>query len=193
MPKVYKYILTLFILNTDKQVLWQKVKTQMKCCIWLHFRVLSVKIKAIFRNIIITSNFGNFTVWPLKTQDGLSLRYCFTMFGKIHQNEKGCDFCFWRFAFDSTNCTDLDETHPSEFTVKIPDFPIAGLQIRVGTGKWFFLLLNQNICCGYSKETSQWDGSFEHPLNLMGKEINAILCAQTILIWTHAIFVYEEK
>ena len=34
--------LTLFILNTDKQVLWQKVKTQMKCCIWRHFRVLSV-------------------------------------------------------------------------------------------------------------------------------------------------------
>ena len=25
--------------------------------------------------------------------------------------------------------------------------------------------------------------------NLMGKEINAILCAQTILIWTHAIKV----
>ena len=71
--------------------------------------------------------------------------------------------------------------------------PIAGLQIRVGTGKWFFLLLNQNICCGYSKETSQWDGSFEHPFNFMGKEINAILCPQTILIWTHAIFVYEEK
>ena len=26
-----------------------------------------------------------------------------------------------------------------------------------------FLFLNQNICCGYSKEPSQWDGSFEHP------------------------------
>ena len=23
-------------------------------------------------------------------------------------------------------------------------------------------LFNQNICCGYSKELSQWDGSFEH-------------------------------
>ena len=73
---------------------------------------------------------------------------------------------------------------------------IAGLQIRVCTGKLFFLLLNQNICCGYSKEPSQWAGSFGHPkhmFNLMGKEINTILCAQTILIWTHAIFVYEEK
>ena len=26
-----------------------------------------------------------------------------------------------------------------------------------------FLFLNQNICCGYSKEPSQLDGSFEHP------------------------------
>ena len=28
----------------------------------------------------------------------------------------------------------------------------------------FLLFLNQNICCGYSKEPSQWDGSFEHEL-----------------------------
>ena len=36
-----------------------------------------------------------------------------------------------------------------------------------------FLFLNKNICCGYSKELSQWDGSFEHPKNvlkLMGKK-----------------------
>ena len=44
-------------------------------------------------------------------------------------------------------------------------------------------------CCGYSKEPSQWDGSFEHPkhmFKLMVKEINAILDAQTIPNWTHA-------
>ena len=29
--------------------------------------------------------------------------------------------------------------------------------------KTFFLFLNQNTYCGYSKEPSQWDGSFEHP------------------------------
>ena len=37
-----------------------------------------------------------------------------------------------------------------------------------------FLFLNQNICCGYSKEPSEWEGSFEHPkhmLKLMGKKI----------------------
>ena len=57
----------------------------------------------------------------------------------------------------------------------------TGLQIRVCTGKLFFLFLNQNICCGYSKEPSQWDGSFENPKHmskLMGNEINAILGAQ---------------
>ena len=56
------------------------------------------------------------------------------------------------------------------------------------TGKLFFLFLNQNICCGYSKELSQWDSSFEHPkrtFKLMGLEINAILGAKTILIWTY--------
>ena len=64
----------------------------------------------------------------------------------------------------------------------------TGLQIRVPTEKLFFLFLKQNICCRYSKEPSQWDGSFEYPkhmLKLIGKEINAILGSQTILIWTY--------
>ena len=41
-----------------------------------------------------------------------------------------------------------------------------------------FLFLNQNICCGYSKEPSQWDGPFEHPkhvLKLMGEKIFTLL------------------
>ena len=53
---------------------------------------------------------------------------------------------------------------------------MPGLQIRVHTGKLYFLFLNQNICCG------------EHPklmFKLMGKEINAILGTQIILIWTY--------
>ena len=51
------------------------------------------------------------------------------------------------------------------------------LQIRVCTGILFFLFLNQDICCGCSKEPSQLDDSFEHPkhmFQLIGKEINAI-------------------
>ena len=54
----------------------------------------------------------------------------------------------------------------------------TGLQIREHIWKSFFLFLNQNICCGYSKEPSQWDGSFEHPkhmFKLMDKDRNAIL------------------
>ena len=31
----------------------------------------------------------------------------------------------------------------------------TGPQIRVLNGKLFFLFLNQNMCCGYSKEPSQ--------------------------------------
>ena len=55
---------------------------------------------------------------------------------------------------------------------------ISGLLLRVHNENLIFLFLNQNICCGYSKEPSQCDGSFEHPkhmLKLMGKKIYTIL------------------
>ena len=45
---------------------------------------------------------------------------------------------------------------------------------------WKIIFLNYVV--GTQKEPSQWDGSFEHPkhmFKLMGKEINAILGAQT--------------
>ena len=48
----------------------------------------------------------------------------------------------------------------------------------MGTKKIFFLFLNQNICCRYSKEPSQWDSSFEHPKHMlkgMGKKILTLL------------------
>ena len=41
--------------------------------------------------------------------------------------------------------------------------PLSGLTLRLRTQKLIFLFLNQNICCGYSKEPSQWDGFFKHP------------------------------
>ena len=37
-----------------------------------------------------------------------------------------------------------------------------GFQIR-GYNKTLFSVLIKNKCCGYSKEPSQWGGSFEHP------------------------------
>ena len=52
------------------------------------------------------------------------------------------------------------------------------LKLRVPDQKLIFLFLNQNICCGYSKEPSQWDGSIEHPkrkLKLESKKMFTIL------------------
>ena len=62
------------------------------------------------------------------------------------------------------------------------------------TPKIVFLFLNRNICCGYSKELSQWDGSFERPKHmwkLMGKKIFTILHSKILLILTYVI-TYEE-
>ena len=69
----------------------------------------------------------------------------------------------------------------------------AVFQINMRNWKLFFLFLNQNICCGYSKEPSQWEGSFEYPkhmLKLMGKKIikilrSQILCLKILLNWSY--------
>ena len=60
-----------------------------------------------------------------------------------------------------------------------------GLQLRVPNRKIIFLFLNQNVGCGYSKEPSLWDGSFEHPkhmLKILGKKIFTILSRIFLLI-----------
>ena len=44
------------------------------------------------------------------------------------------------------------------------------------------------LCCGYSKESSQQDCSFEHPkhmFKLMGKKIIVILRSKVLLNWTY--------
>ena len=54
---------------------------------------------------------------------------------------------------------------------------IGALRVKSAYQKMIFLFYNQNICCGYSKET-QWDNPFEHPkhmLTLMGKKIFTFL------------------
>ena len=48
---------------------------------------------------------------------------------------------------------------------------IPGGQTRVLYQALMFLFLKQNIWCGYSKEPSQWDASFEHP-NHMFKQVD---------------------
>ena len=68
--------------------------------------------------------------------------------------------------------------HSSVNTLIYTHQHLAGLELRVCNEKIIFLFLDQNICCGYSKEPSQWDGSFElpkHMLKIMGKKIFTIL------------------
>ena len=48
-----------------------------------------------------------------------------------------------------------DEGKTGTKKLKISEVCSPGLQIRVPTRKLFFLFLNQNIFCGYSKEPSQ--------------------------------------
>ena len=61
----------------------------------------------------------------------------------------------------------------------------------MGNRKIIFLFFNQNICKGYSKEPSHWDGSFEHPKhmsNTMGKKIFTILRWKFLFylnLWTY--------
>ena len=57
---------------------------------------------------------------------------------------------------------------------------------EIAVWKLIFLFLNQNICCGYSKEPSRWDGSFEHPkqvFKVMDKKMFAILFSQYMFTW----------
>ena len=54
---------------------------------------------------------------------------------------------------------------------------IIRTNVKSGNRKIIFLSLNQNICCGYSKEPSQCDESFENPkhmLKIIGNKIFTI-------------------
>ena len=93
-----------------------------------------------------------------------------------------------------TQCRDIDEGSDQKFKPLAPpkshtcmlknDFMhnvITGLQIKVCNQKIIFLILNQNICCGYSKEPSHWENSFEYPwltFKLKDKKIITILCTE---------------
>ena len=61
----------------------------------------------------------------------------------------------------------------------------SGLSLRLCNEKLIFLFLDQNICYGYSKELSKWDGSFEylkHMLKMMGKKIFTIVRSNVLFI-----------
>ena len=65
---------------------------------------------------------------------------------------------------------------------------MPGLKIRLRYQKLSFLFLNENICCGYSKEWSQWNGSFDYPkhmLQMMSKKLFIILHSTILFILTY--------
>ena len=84
----------------------------------------------------------------------------------------------------------MDKTECSTFYVYLYLWLThTSLQINVRNWKLFILFLNQNICCVYSKEPSQWDGSFEHShhmFTLLGKKVITILRSNILLNWTYA-------
>ena len=75
-------LLTLFILDTRKQVLWQTVKTQMKGGTSSGSAVFA-KIKTIFR-VRNTSFYWNFDLQPFKIQ-----KWSIPLYRIIQQNENG--------------------------------------------------------------------------------------------------------
>ena len=69
------------------------------------------------------------------------------------------------------------------------------IKIKVRSWKTIIEILNQNLCCGYSKEPSHWDGSFEHPkqmLKLMDKKILAIYAGKIIRIFG-PVYIWEKS
>ena len=52
--------------------------------------------------------------------------------------------------------------------------------LRVLIKKIIFLFLNQNICCGYSKEPSRRDGSFEQGTQKNRLDETVLLSTQNI-------------
>ena len=64
----------------------------------------------------------------------------------------------------------------------------TGPQIRVCNWKLFFLFLNQNICCGYSKNHLNETvllSTQKHMFKLMDKKIIAILRWKYLLNWPY--------
>ena len=55
---------------------------------------------------------------------------------------------------------------------------------------YFFVYLNQNICCGYSKEPSQYDGSFEHPKLMIKRKVKKVIAT---LLSTQSMFKLMGK
>ena len=138
------------------------VSSIMDCSlIWLRNRILWKPMGDILTRDVLTFDFWLITCdfW-LITCDFWLITYDFWLIT--------CDFWLITCDFWLITC---------DFRLITCDIWPVALQIRVRIEKLFSLLIMQNICCWYSKEPSQWDGSFEHPkhmFKLMGKKILTI-------------------
>ena len=84
-------------------------------------------------------------------------RYCVVSISKnknpslvLVQPRKICPFITERLLM---GCKESNQTNKQ--TNKIFSFSLSGPQIKLRNRKLVFLFLNQNICCGYSKEQSR--------------------------------------
>ena len=96
---------------------------------------------------------------------------------------KLCITSFFQNYFDENTQTIVNQTNRSRE------------KDELCTEKVFFLFLDQNICCGYSKEPSHWDGYFEHPkhiIKLISKKTFTILWATFLYTQTQVLQIINE-
>ena len=109
----------------------------------------------------------------------------------LHTGDKPheCPVCQKKFALHCNLKTHM-KTHEGKYQIAL----LILLNFRsLDKSAWLkiiFLIVYQNICCVYSKEPSQWDGSFEHPkhiFKLMDKNIITILRSKNLVIWSYKL------
>ena len=67
----------------------------------------------------------------------------------------------------------------------------SDILFRLSSIKLIFLFLDRNICCGYSKEPSQWDSYLEH--QRMFKQVDNILLSKNCLSKLEIFVVGTQK
>ena len=88
------------------------------------------------------------STWAVATEDG------HITYSVYNSSFAGIDISTWAVATEDEHITYSVWDFAGQ-TVYYNTHQVTGLQIRVCTRKLFFLFLNRNICCGYSKEPSR--------------------------------------
>ena len=119
-----------------------------------------------------------YMLWALKRT--ISMRWFFWIPNQIFKlTEKAL------FTFFSSNVFGYLLFHKSlqDSSCSFPAQALSFSCTQMGFLLVFFLISQQNICCGYSKEPSQWDGSLEYPEQMFK------LTFKTIFIILHCFCV----